>query len=70
MFAARNYDLENGDWEASIIWDENKPFTPFSQIRLNMNDTNVLFDITSIENKGTSSLPTIVCWLDLFVASH
>ncbi|KAG0331886.1 hypothetical protein BG000_010518 [Podila horticola] len=51
LFAARNYELENGDWEASIIWDENKSFTPFSQIRLNMNDTNVLFDITSIEQK-------------------
>ncbi|KAG0348981.1 hypothetical protein BG004_003143 [Podila humilis] len=51
-FAARNYDLENGDWEDSIIWDDNKPYTPFTHISLNMNDTNVLFDITSIEHKA------------------
>ncbi|KAK3839034.1 MAG: hypothetical protein J3R72DRAFT_179932 [Linnemannia gamsii] len=52
LFASRNYDLEMGEWEDSIIWDENKPYKPFSHISLNMNDVNVLFDLTSMENKG------------------
>lgn len=52
LFAVRNYDLENGDWEESIIWDENKPFKPFTQISLNMNDANVLFDLTTMDTKA------------------
>ncbi|KAF9901779.1 hypothetical protein EC991_005661 [Linnemannia zychae] len=52
LFASRNYDLEMGEWEDSIIWDDNKPYKPFSHISLNMNDANVLFDLTSMENKG------------------
>ncbi|KAF9917575.1 hypothetical protein BX616_000573 [Lobosporangium transversale] len=51
IFAIRNYELENGDWEESIIWDENKPFKPFTQISFNMNDANVLFDLTSMDSK-------------------
>jgi hypothetical protein len=52
LFASRNYDLESGDWEDSIIWDDNKPYKPFSHISLNMNDVNVLFDLTSMDNKA------------------
>ncbi|KAF9939086.1 hypothetical protein BGZ65_011577 [Modicella reniformis] len=52
LFAVRNYDLENGDWEESIIWDENKPYKPFTQISLNMNDANVLFDLTTMDTKA------------------
>ncbi|KAI1317458.1 hypothetical protein EDD11_008395 [Mortierella claussenii] len=51
-FAILNYELENGDWEDSIIWDENKPYMPFAHVSLNMNDANVLFDLTSLDNKG------------------
>ncbi|KAF9922459.1 hypothetical protein FBU30_007413 [Linnemannia zychae] len=51
-FASRNYDLESGDWEESIIWDEHKPYKPFSHISLTMNDVNVLFDLTSMDNKA------------------
>ena len=46
-FASRNYDLENGDWEESIMWDDHKPFKPFTHISLDMNDAHVLFDLTS-----------------------
>ncbi|KAF9437750.1 hypothetical protein BGZ76_011280 [Entomortierella beljakovae] len=52
LFTVRNYDLENGDWEESIIWDENKPFKPFTHVSLNMNDANVLFDFTNMDNKA------------------
>ncbi|KAG0369678.1 hypothetical protein BC939DRAFT_405952 [Gamsiella multidivaricata] len=52
LFAVRNYELENGDWEESIIWDENKPYKPFAHISLNMNDANVLFDLTSMDTKA------------------
>ncbi|KAF9106734.1 hypothetical protein BGX29_008592 [Mortierella sp. GBA35] len=52
LFASRNYDLESGDWEDSIIWDERQPYKPFSHISLNMNDVNVLFDLTSMDNKA------------------
>lgn len=52
LFASRNYDLESGDWEDSIIWDDNKPYKSFSHISLNMNDVNVLFDLTSMDNKA------------------
>ncbi|KAF9585825.1 hypothetical protein BGW38_000578 [Lunasporangiospora selenospora] len=51
LFPARNYDLENGDWEESIMWDESIPFKPFTHIGFDMNDVNVLFDLTSMENK-------------------
>ncbi|KAG0305411.1 hypothetical protein BGZ98_004180 [Dissophora globulifera] len=51
-FAVRNYDLENGDWEDSIIWDDNKPFKSFAYVSLNMNDANVLFDLTSMDAKS------------------
>ncbi|KAG0055417.1 hypothetical protein BGZ83_008691 [Gryganskiella cystojenkinii] len=47
LFASRNYDLENGDWEESIFWDDHKPYKPFTHISLDMNDSNVLFDLTS-----------------------
>ncbi|KAF9196559.1 hypothetical protein BGZ49_002762 [Haplosporangium sp. Z 27] len=52
LFPVRNYELENGDWEESIIWDENKPYKRFTQISLNMNDPNVLFDFTSMDSKA------------------
>ncbi|KAG9067179.1 hypothetical protein KI688_011960 [Linnemannia hyalina] len=52
LFASRNYDLDGGDWEDSIIWDDNKPYKSFSHISLNMNDVNVLFDLTSMDNKA------------------
>jgi hypothetical protein len=52
LFASRNYDLEIGEWEDSIVWDDNKLYKPFTHISLDMNDANVLFDLTSMENKG------------------
>lgn len=45
----RNYDLENGDWINSIIWDDRKPFAPFAKLTLDLNDTNILFDVASVE---------------------
>ncbi|RUP38158.1 hypothetical protein BC936DRAFT_138420 [Jimgerdemannia flammicorona] len=45
----RNYDLENGDWVHSIIWDDRKPHMPFAKLTLNLNDTNMLFDVASLE---------------------
>ncbi|KAF9934749.1 hypothetical protein BGZ67_003677 [Mortierella alpina] len=51
LFASRNYDLENGGWEESIIYDEHKPYKQFAHVSLNMNDANVLFDLTSMDDR-------------------
>ncbi|KAK9762421.1 hypothetical protein K7432_011851 [Basidiobolus ranarum] len=47
VFSFRNYDVEDGDWTESIIWDTNEPFVPFTKLILDLNDTNMLFDTTS-----------------------
>ncbi|ORX92912.1 hypothetical protein K493DRAFT_408629 [Basidiobolus meristosporus CBS 931.73] len=47
VFSFRNYDVEDGDWTESIIWDPEEPFVPCTKLILDLNDTNMLFDTTS-----------------------
>ncbi|KAK9762040.1 hypothetical protein K7432_012591 [Basidiobolus ranarum] len=47
IFSFRNYDMEDGDWTKSIIWDFKEPFVPFTKLILDLNDTNMLFDTNS-----------------------
>ncbi|KAF9974475.1 hypothetical protein BGZ73_002099 [Actinomortierella ambigua] len=53
-FVIRNYELENGDWEDNILWDERTVLIkPFTAVQINLNDTNVLFDLTSTDTSKT-----------------
>lgn len=44
-----NYDLEDGEWISGIIWDDEKDNGPPVKLTLNLNDTNMLFDVAEVE---------------------
>ncbi|KAI9285023.1 hypothetical protein BC943DRAFT_360547 [Umbelopsis sp. AD052] len=44
-----NYDLEDGDWISGIIWDDEKDNGTPVKLTLNLNDTNMLFDVAEVE---------------------
>ncbi|CAM0136853.1 hypothetical protein VKS41_007438 [Umbelopsis sp. WA50703] len=49
VHAHLNYDLEDGDWVSGIIWDDEKDKTAPIKLTLNLNDTNMLFDVAEVE---------------------
>lgn len=50
-----NHDLANGTWESSILWDENQAEKAHYPVLLDLNDTNMLFELASTENKSSQS---------------
>lgn len=49
VHAHLNYDLEDGDWVTGIIWDDEKDKSAPIKLTLNLNDTNMLFDVAEVE---------------------
>jgi transcription initiation factor TFIID subunit 1 len=41
--------LEDGEWISGIIWDDEKDRGTPAKLTLNLNDTNMLFDVAEVE---------------------
>lgn len=50
-----NVQLEKGDWTKSIIWDVRLPHKSFSRVNLNLNDPNMLLQVTPFGNAASAN---------------
>jgi transcription initiation factor TFIID subunit 1 len=52
-FILPNYDLETGEWEAEIIWDEAQAaMLPLPAVQINLNDPNIVVEVAHEGKQG------------------